>query len=142
MQIDTQIRSLRGVARAAVLVLAAAVAVAGAAPSAHAADEKAKTERTTGRLVKYDKAAQTITVKDKGKETVLSVTAEGSVLTRTTVTKNAKPAKLDDLAENAPVIVYWRMGDDGTTKMARKIDMPNVPRELEDEAEGGADAPE
>jgi len=137
-----QIRTIRGVARAAALVAAAAIALGGAAPSARAADEKAKTERTTGRLVKYDKGAQTITVKDKGKETVLKVTAEGSVLTRTTVTKNAKPAKLDDLTENAPVIVYWRMGDDGTTKMARKIDMPNVPRELEEDEEGGADAPQ
>lgn len=137
-----QIRTIRGVARAVALAAAAAVAVAGAAPPAHAADEKAKTERTTGRLVKYDKDAQTITVKDKGKETVLKVTAEGSVLTRTTVTKNARPAKLDDLAENAPVIVYWRMGDDGSTKMARKIDMPNVPRELEEDGEGAEDAPQ
>lgn len=106
---------------------------AGLAPAA-LAEEKAKTERSNGRLEKYDKAASTITIKDKGKQETFTVKAEGTVLTRTTVTVNARPGKLDDLKEGSPVIVYWKAEGDG--KFARKIDMPNVPKELLDEEEG------
>jgi len=120
----------------AALALALGWLGAGLAPAAWA-EEKGKTERSNGRLEKYDKAASTITIKDKGKQETFTVKAEGSVLTRTTVTVNAKPGKLDDLKEGAPVIVYWKA--EGDAKFARKIDMPNVPKELLDEEEGGTE---
>jgi len=123
--------------RLAIRMVAGALAfgwlAAGIAPAAMA-EEKSKTERSNGRLEKYDKAASTITIKDKGKQETFTVKAEGTVLTRTTVTVNARPGKLDDLKEGSPVIVYWKAEGDG--KFARKIDMPNVPKELLDEEEG------
>lgn len=92
---------------------------------------KSKTKKAEGKLVKYDAAGSTIVVKEKGKEKTFAVKAEGSVLTRTTVTMNAKPAKLTDLPEGAPVIVYWiRDEDDPKKRFARKIDAPKVPEEL------------
>jgi spore germination protein GerM len=117
------------------LALALGWLTAGLAPAA-SAEDKTKTERSNGRLEKYDKTASTVTIKDKGKAETFTVKAEGSVLTRTTVTVNSKPGKLDDLKEGAPVIVYWKT--EGDAKFARKIDMPNVPKELLDEEEGAS----
>jgi hypothetical protein len=122
-------RSARGVLAAALVGVLASLAGATAS-----AEEAAKTERSNGRVVSYDKDKATLTIKDKGKEETFHVTAEGSVLTRTTVTMNARPAKLDDLKPNAVVVVYWRQN--ATTpdqKDARKIDMPNIPEGLESE---------
>lgn len=117
---------------AGVATLAVTVLLAGA-PTAAFAQAQAKTERSNGKLVKYEKEAGTITVKEKGKDLVFHVTAEGSVLTRTTVTMNAKPAKLDDLKPGAPVVVYWKKNaQDATRRDARKIDMPKLPPELEE----------
>ena len=82
--------------------------VGGEAPAS--ADDAVKTEsqRTAGKFVKWDKDAGTVLVKEKGKDVLFSVIAEGSVLTRTTVTVKAKPAKLADLQEGQIVVVYWR----------------------------------
>ena len=129
-------RTRRLAVKLVALTLAAGWIVAGNAPSAFAAD-KAKTERSNGRLEKYDAAAGTLSIKDKGKQTVFNVKAEGSVLTRTTVTVNARPAKLEELKVGNPVNVYWKPDEtDPNVKFARKIDMPNVPKELLDEEEG------
>lgn len=115
-----------------VAALTAFVAVLAAAPAG--AQEKAKTERSNGRVVKYDAAAATLTIKDKGKESTFNVKAEGSVLTRTTVTQNARPAKLDDLKPGQVVVVYWRPNDaNADQKDARKIDIPNIPEGMEPE---------
>jgi hypothetical protein len=128
MQIWTR-RSARGVFAAALVSFLAAFAAAPAT-----AEEAAKTERANGRVVSYDKDKATLTIKDKGKELAFHVTAEGSVLTRTTVTQNARPAKLDDLKPNAVVVVYWRQNaSNADQKDARKIDMPNIPEGLEPE---------
>ncbi len=131
-------RTRRLAVKLAALTLAAGWIAAGSPPSAQAADA-VKTERANGRVQKYDAAAGTVTIKDKGKETVFKVKAEGSVLTRTTVTVNARPAKLDDLKVGNPVVVYWKPDEaDANAKFARKIDMPNVPKEmLEDEEDSG-----
>lgn len=113
-------------------LVAALVAVVAAFAVAPASAEEAKTERSNGRVVSYDKDKATLTIKDKGKETTFHVTAEGSVLTRTTVTQNARPAKLDDIKPNAVVVVYWRPNaSNPDQKDARKIDMPNVPEGME-----------
>jgi hypothetical protein len=132
-----QARSIRGIARFAALLAAAAFAVTLAAPTADAADDKGKTtERTAGRFVKWDKEGGTVTVKVKGKDEVYNVVAEGSVLARTTVTVKAKPGKLDDLKEGMIVQLYWKPNaTDATKKDARKIDSVSVPEGGEPEEE-------
>ncbi|CAG0967708.1 hypothetical protein GPROT1_01315 [Gammaproteobacteria bacterium] len=127
-------RSVRGrVARGALAVVGMAFAALLAASPAQAQD-KGKTERSNARVDKYDAAAATLVIKDKGKETTFNVKAEGTVLTRTTVTMNARPAKLDDLKPNQVVVVYWRPNDaNAEQKDARKIDIPNIPEGMEPE---------
>lgn len=126
-----QIWSRRFARGAITAALVAVVAALGVAP---AFAEEAKTERSNGRVVSYDKDAGTLTIKDKGKQTTFTVKAEGSVLTRTTVTQNARPAKLDDIKPNAIVVVYWRPNSSNPDqKDARKIDMPNIPEGMEPE---------
>ena len=121
-------RCARGAFAAALAAVLAAFAVAPASA------EESKTERSSGRVVSYDKDKATLTIKDKGKEMSFHVTAEGSVLTRTTVTQNARPAKLDDIKPNAVVVVYWRQNaSNPDQKDARKIDMPNIPEGMEPE---------
>lgn len=122
-------RSARGLFAAA---LVGGLASLTSAPAL--AEDAAKTERSNGRVVAYDKDKATLTIKDKGKESTFHVTAEGSVLTRTTVTSNARPAKVDDLKPNAVVVVYWRANaTNPEQKDARKIDMPNIPEGMEPE---------
>jgi hypothetical protein len=126
-----QVLTARRIARVAAIVLAATWGVAAVAPTAWAED-KAKTERTAGKFLKWDKEGGTISIKEKGKEIVFAVVAEGSVLTRTTVTVKAKPAKLDDLKEGQILVVYWKPGA-GDKKDARKIDAVSLPDGVEEE---------
>ncbi len=120
--------------RAATGAMAAALALAVFAAGPALAQDKGKTERSNGRVVSYDKGSATLVIKDKGKETSFKVTAEGSVLTRTTVTMNARPAKLDDLKAGQVVVVYWRPNDaNAEQKDARKIDIPSIPEGMEPE---------
>lgn len=116
-----------------------------AAPGAHAAD-KVKTERSNGKLVSYDAAARTLVLKEKGKDQSYAVKPDGSVLTKTTVTMNAKPAKFDDLKPGMIMIVYWKPDEtDPSRRFARKIDVPKIPREFQEDvdaaerAEAGAE---
>lgn len=123
-----QIQAPRPIWGIAVTALACLLAGALALPADAA---KSKTKKAEGKLVKYDAEAAQITVKEKGKNFVYKVKPEGSVLTRTTVTINARPAKLNELPEGAPVIVYWiRDEKDPKVRFARKIDAPKVPEEL------------
>lgn len=105
-----------------------------AAPLVQAAE--IKTERTNGRLVSADAAAKTIVVKEKGKEQSYAVTPEGSVLTRTTVTMNGKAARFAELKPGMLVIVYWKPdATDASKRYARKIDVPRIPREFQEDVE-------
>jgi len=107
----------------------ALIAIAVAAP-VHAAEMKS--ERATGKFVSYDAAAQSIAVKESGKEQAYEVKAEGSVLTRTTLTMNGKVAKWDDLKPGMIVIVYWKPDTaDAEKRLARKVDVPKIPREFQ-----------
>ncbi len=118
---------------AALAAAAFALLLGVAATTAHA-EEKIKTERANGRIVKYDAAASTLTLKDKGKDIVFHVTAEGSVLVRTTVTMNAKPAKLDEIKEGMYAVVYYKQDPaDPNKKLARKIDIPHFSEGMEPE---------
>ena len=124
----------RCVARISMIAVAALVAFGFAAPT-HAANE-VKSERSNGKLVSYDAAAQTIVVKEGGKEQPYQVKAEGSVLTRTTVTMNGKVAKFDDVKPGMVVIVYWKPDPaDATRRNARKMDVPKIPKELQEDVD-------
>ena len=123
------------IATAALLAIAVATAPASA--------EEAKSERSNGKLVSYDAAAQTIVVKESGKEQTYQVKAEGSVLTRTTVTMNGKVAKFDDVKPGMIVIVYWKPDPaDATRRNARKVDVPKIPKEFQDEIDAAEKAAE
>ena len=118
--------------KSARIAAAALLAIASAAAPARA--EEAKSERSNGKLVSYDAAAQSIVVKEGGKEQSYQVKAEGSVLTRTTVTMNGKVAKFDDVKPGMIVIVYWKPDPaDATKRNARKVDVPKIPKEFQDE---------
>lgn len=118
--------------KSAWIAAAALLAIATAAAPARA--EEAKSERSNGKLVSYDAAAQSIVVKEGGKEQSYQVKAEGSVLTRTTVTMNGKVAKFDDVKPGMIVIVYWKPDPaDATKRNARKVDVPKIPKEFQDE---------
>jgi type IV pilus biogenesis protein CpaD/CtpE len=125
----------RALRRSAGLLAVMAVGLMAVAAAPVLAAES-KSERATGKLVSYDAAAQAIVVKEGGKDSTYQVKAEGSVLTRTTLTMNGKVAKYDDLKPGMIVIVYWKPdAADATKRLARKIDVPKIPRELLDEME-------
>ena len=114
-----------------VSAVAALVAIAVAAPALAA---EAKSERSNGKFVSYDAAAQSVVVKEGGKDQAYQVKAEGSVLTRTTLTMNGRVAKFDDLKPGMIAIVYWKPdATDAARRLARKIDVPKIPKELMDE---------
>lgn len=111
-----------------------------AAPAARA---EVKTERANGKLVSADPAAKTIVVSEKGKQQSYAVTPEGSVLTRTTVTLNGKAAPFTALEPGMPVIVYWKPdAADATKRYARKIDVPKIPREFQEDVDAAERAAE
>ena len=127
----------RGAGRLA-LALLALVAFAVATP---ARAEEAKSERSNGKFVSYDAAAQSVVVKEGGKDQAYQVKAEGSVLTRTTLTMNGRVAKFDDLKPGMIAIVYWKPdATDAAKRLARKIDIPKIPKELMDEIDAAEKA--
>ena len=67
-----QLRTVRTLTRIVAVTLATAWIVGGVVATA-SADEKAKTERTAGKFVKWDKEAGTVLVKEKGKEEQLGL---------------------------------------------------------------------
>lgn len=116
---------------AGLVAVALALVLAVAVTSAAQAEPTGKTLKAQGKLVAYDAEAQTITLSEKGTDRTYQVKAEGSVLTKTTVTMNARPAKLTDLPPGAPLIVYWKAdSEDKKARFARKIDAPKIPEEL------------
>jgi hypothetical protein len=102
--------------------------------TADAKKEKSKTKMDEGRLVAFDEEAGTMTVKQKGKKVVYNVKFEGSVMTRTTSTMNARPVKLTEIPIKAPINIYWKPDEENPKqKFARKVDALKVPKEwLED----------
>ncbi len=121
------------------VALAGFVALAVAAP-VRAADE-VKSERSNGKFVSYDAAAQSIAIKEGGKEQTYQVKAEGSVLTRTTFTMNGKVANFEDLKPGMIVIVYWKPDTaDATKRNARKVDAPKVPKEFQEDVDAAEKA--
>jgi hypothetical protein len=114
--------------------LVAIVAVALVAAPARAAETKS--ERATGKLVSYDAATPAIVVKEGGKDQTYHVKPEGSVLTRTTLTMNGKVAKFDELKPGMIAIVYWKPDPaDAAKRVARKVDVPKIPREFQEDVD-------
>jgi len=105
-----------------------------------AADE-GKSERSNGKFVSYDVARQSIAIKEAGREQTYQVKAEGSVLTRTTLTMNGKVAKFEDLKPGMIVIVYWKPDTaDANKRNARKVDAPKVPKEFQEDVDAAEKA--
>lgn len=129
----------RRAARLCAVALAGFVALTLAAP-VRAADAS-KSERSNGKFVSYDAAAQSIAIKEGGKEQTYQVKAEGSVLTRTTLTMNGKVAHFEDLKPGMIVIVYWKPdATDATRRNARKVDAPKVPKEFQEDVDAAENA--
>ena len=98
------------------------------------ADAKSKVRKSDARLMAFDQEKGKMMVKEKGKKVIYNVRFDGSVLTRTTATMNAKPVKLEEIPIEAPVIVYWIPDEENPKeRFARKVDAPKIPDEwLED----------
>jgi hypothetical protein len=129
----------RRAAKFCAVALAGFVAVAVAAP-VRAAGE-IKSERSNGKFISYDAAAQSIAIREGGKEQTYQVKAEGTVLTRTTLTMNGKVAKFEELKPGMIVIVYWKPDPaDATRRNARKVDAPKVPKEFQEDVDAAEKA--
>jgi len=133
-------------ARTTLLALACAGLLAASA--AVAADEKAKSTQSEGKWVKFDAAANTVTVKitkegkgakppaevavKKGREASFKVNPTGSVLSRTSVAINGKKGEISDIPEGKTVLVYWVQDEkDPKSRFARKIDVILSDEELD-----------
>ncbi len=118
----------RGLAAAVILLFTFGVGTADAKKKS-----KIKQAREV-RLIAFDTEAGTMTVKEKGKKVVYNVRFEGTVLTRTTATINARPVKLTEIPLKAPVNIYWiRDEQDPKKRFARKVDALKIPKELLDD---------
>ena len=130
----------------AVVVAALCLAVAGAAFGA--AEDKAKSTQSEGKLVKYDAATSMVTIKitkegkgakpapglevKKGRDATFRVQPEGSVLARTSVAINGKKGAITDIPEGKTVLVYWVKDEkDPKQRFARKIDVILSDEELD-----------
>ena len=105
---------------------------------------KEKSTQTEARFVKFDEAANTVTVKvdkskgpnkkmlKKGREATFNVIPEGSILTRTSVAINGKKGHVKDIPSGKQVNVYWVPDPkkDGEF-FARKIDVVLSEEELD-----------
>jgi hypothetical protein len=136
-------------ARRHLFALAASVAACLiAAPAAIAAEDKAKSTQSEGKWVKFDSAANTVTIKitkegkgakppealkvRKGRDAVFKVKPTGSVLTKTSVAINGKKGELTDIPEGKTVNVYWVADQsDPKSRFAKKIDVILSDEELD-----------
>jgi len=126
----------------------AAAACLLAAPAALAAEDKAKSTQSEGKWVKFDSAANTVTVKitkegkgakppaelkvKKGREATFKVNPTGSVLSRTSIAINGKKGEITDIPEGKTVLIYWLQDEkDPKSRFARKIDVILSDEELD-----------
>ncbi len=128
----------RGLVRLAVAAVAGALFLGaggiGGVDTAEAAKKQKSKLSREARLLAFDVEAGTMTVKEKGKKVVYHVKFEGSVMTRTTATINARPVKLQDIPIKARVNIYWRPDEaNKRQRNARKVDALNIPKELLEE---------
>jgi hypothetical protein len=129
-------------------VAASVVVCLVAAPAAIAAEDKAKSTQSEGKWIKFDSAANTVTIKitkegkgakppealkvKKGRDAVFKVKPTGSVLTKTSVAINGKKGDITDIPEGKTVNVYWIPDEsDPKSRFARKIDVILSDEELD-----------
>ncbi len=119
-------------ALATIAALALVLTAVGAGPAY--AQKKSKTKRVQGQFISFDATANTIKVKERGKEIEYTVKPEGSILTRTSVKINGLGGKVTDLKADMRLFLYWIPDEkDPKKRFARTIDVPNVPEELQEE---------
>ncbi|MDP6980614.1 MAG: hypothetical protein QF570_18790 [Myxococcota bacterium] len=125
----------RGFARVVVAALAGVLFFGAVGVDTAEAGKKTKSKLSReARLLAFDTEAGTMTVKERGKKIVYKVKFEGSVMTRTTATINARPVKLHEIPLKARVNIYWRPDEANKKKrFARKVDALNIPKELLEE---------
>jgi len=134
MHISNREVGRRSVLIAVIASLACLFVVGGA--STASAEKKIKSKKAQGKLVELNVEEGKMIINEKGKKRTYFVKIEGSVLTRTTSTMNAKPVKLTEIPVGAPVFVYWKPDEqDKKIRRARKVDAPKVPEELLEEYE-------
>ena len=129
----------------AAVVAALCLVVAG---PALAGEDKAKSTQSEGKLVKYDAATTSVTIKitkegkgaspakglevKKGRDAIFRVEPSGSVLARTSVAINGKKGEITDIPEGKTVLVYWVQDEkDPKNRFARKIDVILSDEELD-----------
>ncbi len=113
---------------AAVLLLMFGVGVADAAKKS-----KSKLSKEA-KLMAIDTEGGTMTVKEKGKKIVYKVKFEGSIMTRTMFTIQAKRADATDIPINTKVNIYWVKDEkEPKRRFARKVDALKIPKELQDD---------
>ena len=126
-------RGLRAMGIATAMLVAIALLLGGGEAFA---EKKMKSKRSQGKLIELNEADKYMVVSEKGRKIRYRVILEGSVLTRTTSTMNAKLVKLAEIPKGAPVIVYWKPDPENRKiRHARKVDAPKVPDELLEEYE-------
>jgi hypothetical protein len=121
----------------AALSLGALLTSLSATPAVAA--KQAKSTKTEAKFVEFNAADKSITVKVTkpgkkpknsklalrgGKPATFRVTPEGSVLSRTSVTLNAKPYPIGEIKKNTSILIYWipdEKNPDG--RYAKKIDL-------------------
>ena len=108
---------------------------------------KVKSIKTEAKFQKFDPETKTITAKIRkagkkpknkkialktGKEASFRVTPDGSVLTRTSVTLDAKPFPITEIEKDTSIVIYWipdEKNPDG--RYAKKIDLVLTDEEQE-----------
>ena len=126
---------------------ALAFAVVAVAAFATTAEAKPKSIQTEAKWIKFDAAAETVTVKvrktgkkskdkalqlKKGKEATFNVIPGGSIMTRTSVAINGMKGSLEEIPAGKTVNVYWlpdpkKPGE----RFAKKIDVILSEEDLE-----------
>ncbi len=137
--------SRTGFAVLAAITLALFMSTLSTAPAEAA--KKAKSTKSEGKFIEFNADDSTVTIKIKkagkrpknkklklksGKKEVFRVKPDGSVLTRTSVTFDARPFPIRNIKENTSVIIYWipdEKNADG--RYAKKIDLVLSDEELE-----------
>lgn len=114
--------------------------------AAQAQRKPSKSTQTEAEFIKFDAAANTITVKvkDPGKgpnarklksnhEVVFNVKPEGSVLTRTSVAVNGVKGELKEIPPGKQINVYWVPDEHKPGEyFARKVDVVLSDKEMEE----------
>ena len=121
---------VRAAAAVALVLLSGLVA----APLARSQTESApRLMKARGVFLEYDGAAETISLKERGRVRSYALLA-GDEDGETEVVIESAPSRVSDLVSGAPVIVSWWPDDeDRTRRVAHKIEVPTIPKSYRDD---------